>query len=101
LRACRYESLQTTIEENARILKHRLAEAGLGPQHGKSLHIVAHSTGGLVSRWFIEHDDHRRSIQSAPAGWITAPNRDHEVACDHISYFNTEAGLKALADALA
>jgi hypothetical protein len=41
------------------------------------------------------------SIQSAPAGWITAPNRDHEVACDHISYFNTEAGLKALADALS
>jgi hypothetical protein len=231
-----YENLQTTIEENARLLKQRLAGAGLGPQHGKILHIVAHSTGGLVSRWFIEHeggnqvvehlvmlgapnaglpwarvedlaltalgiglnglstapwpakvlgglvrgleaidvsrgrmnpqsdfmrnlaaspdpgvryttiagntskvawpDDEQKkrfqrlisrltpqqfphggtplaffsepndiavsvaSIQSTPAGRIPSPHRDHEIACDHISYFNTEAGLRALADAL-
>src|SRR5262249_35503576 len=49
-----YENLQTMIEENAYLLSHRLAAAGLGPQHGKTFHIVAHSMGGLVSRWFIE-----------------------------------------------
>jgi len=49
-----YENLHTTIEENARLLKARLADAGLGPDHGKTLHVVAHSMGGLVARWFIE-----------------------------------------------
>lgn len=51
-----YENLHTTIEENARLLKARLADAGLGPEHGKTLHVVAHSMGGLVSRWFIERE---------------------------------------------
>ena len=51
-----YENLHTTIEDNARLLKARLAAAGLGPDHGKMLHVVAHSMGGLVSRWFIERE---------------------------------------------
>ncbi len=51
-----YENIHTTIEENARLLKTRLADAGLGPDHGKTLHVVAHSMGGLVSRWFIERE---------------------------------------------
>lgn len=51
-----YENFHTTIEENARLLKARLVAAGLGPEHGKTLHIVAHSMGGLVSRWFIERE---------------------------------------------
>ena len=51
-----YENLHTTIEENARMLKQRLADVGLGAQHGKTFHIVAHSMGGLVSRWFIERE---------------------------------------------
>ena len=51
-----YENLHTTIEDNARLLKARLAAAGLGPDHGKTLHVVAHSMGGLVSRWFIERE---------------------------------------------
>ncbi|MBD2683119.1 MULTISPECIES: caspase family protein [Nostoc] len=49
-----YESLNTPIEETARILKNQLAAVGLTPNHGKTLHIVAHSMGGLVSRSFIE-----------------------------------------------
>ena len=49
-----YESLNTPVEENARKLKARLQEVGLGPGHGKALHIVAHSLGGIVARWFIE-----------------------------------------------
>jgi len=49
-----YESLNTPIEETARILKNQLEAVGLQPNHGKMLHIVAHSMGGLVSRSFIE-----------------------------------------------
>lgn len=49
-----YENLNTTIEENAAGLKRRLAEHGLVEGHGKELIVVAHSMGGLISRWFVE-----------------------------------------------
>jgi pimeloyl-ACP methyl ester carboxylesterase len=58
-----YENLHTTIEANARLLKQRLEEAGLGPQHGKVFHIVAHSMGGLVARWFIEREGGDQVVQ--------------------------------------
>lgn len=51
-----YENLNTPIEENAQLLKARLEAVGLGAGHGKPLDIIAHSMGGLVSRWFIEHE---------------------------------------------
>lgn len=51
-----YESLNTSIETHARSLKQKLAEVGLDGNHGKVLHIVAHSIGGLVARWFIERE---------------------------------------------
>ncbi|MGF1675322.1 MAG: caspase family protein [Rivularia sp. (in: cyanobacteria)] len=51
-----YENLNTSIEENARLLKERLESIGLSENHGKKLHIVAHSMGGLISRWFIERE---------------------------------------------
>ena len=51
-----YENLHTPIEENARLLKQRLEQVGLAANHDKNLHIVAHSMGGLVSRWFIERE---------------------------------------------
>jgi pimeloyl-ACP methyl ester carboxylesterase len=49
-----YENLDTEIEEIAAQLKQKLADVGLGDGHGKALHVVAHSMGGLVSRWFVE-----------------------------------------------
>ena len=49
-----YENLNTNIEENAAGLKRCLAEVGLGEEHRKELILVAHSMGGLVSRWFVE-----------------------------------------------
>lgn len=58
-----YENIQTTIEENARLLGKRLSEVGLGANHGKQLHIVAHSSGGLVSRWFIEKEGGAQVVQ--------------------------------------
>jgi hypothetical protein len=58
-----YENLHTSIEDNARLLKQRLAALGLPPNHGKTLHVVAHSMGGLVSRWFIEREGGNQVIQ--------------------------------------
>ena len=51
-----YENLNTTIDQNARLLKQRLEAIGLGADHGKTLHIIAHSMGGLVARWFVEQE---------------------------------------------
>ena len=58
-----YENLNTPIEKNAQLLKKRLEAVGLGANHGKVLHIVAHGMGGLVSRWFIEQEGGNKVIQ--------------------------------------
>jgi pimeloyl-ACP methyl ester carboxylesterase len=58
-----YENLNTSIEENARFLQQRLEAVGLGADSGKELHIVAHSMGGLVSRWFIEREGGDRMVK--------------------------------------
>lgn len=52
-----YENLSTPIEETARTLRDDLARAGLRADDAKKLVILAHSMGGLVSRWFIEKED--------------------------------------------
>jgi len=49
-----YENLNTPIEEIAAILKGKLTALGLHENDGKQLTIVAHSMGGLVSRYMIE-----------------------------------------------
>ena len=58
-----YENLHTTIDENARRLKDRLESVGLGANHGKELQIVAHSMGGLISRWLIEREGGNEIVQ--------------------------------------
>lgn len=58
-----YENIDTPIEETARALKERLAAVGLGPNHGKDLTVIAHSVGGLVSRWFIEQEEGEAVVQ--------------------------------------
>jgi uncharacterized caspase-like protein len=52
-----YENLHTTIENNALGLQQRIAQCGLAAGHGKQVVLVAHSLGGLVSRWYIEKLD--------------------------------------------
>jgi pimeloyl-ACP methyl ester carboxylesterase len=52
--AFNYESINTPIEKTAEMLEAKLAEVGLKAGHGKQFDIIAHSMGGLVSRWFIE-----------------------------------------------
>ncbi|MBK7870276.1 MAG: caspase family protein [Saprospiraceae bacterium] len=51
-----YENLNTRIEQTAKDLKQRLESIGLDAGHSKKLTIIAHSMGGLVSRWFIEKE---------------------------------------------
>lgn len=58
-----HESVSTRIEETARKLKERLEAVGLGANHGKELHIIAHSMGGLISRWFIEREGGNKMVQ--------------------------------------
>lgn len=50
-----YENINTPIEEVAALLKEKLAAVGLKAGHDKTFNIIAHSMGGLVSRWFIEY----------------------------------------------
>ncbi|GAB4026564.1 caspase family protein [Spirosoma koreense] len=49
-----YENLDTKIQQTAQVLNERLQAVGLRADDGKTLHIMAHSMGGLVSRWLIE-----------------------------------------------
>lgn len=49
-----YENLNTELSETAEDLQAQLADIGLQAGHGKTLHVYAHSMGGLVSRYFIE-----------------------------------------------
>ena len=58
-----YENLNTSIRENGRLLGERLAAVGLGPDSGHTVDIVAHSMGGLVSRWYIEYGGGRRVVR--------------------------------------
>ncbi|MBD2259301.1 caspase family protein [Pseudanabaena sp. FACHB-2040] len=58
-----YENLNTSISDLAKQLKDRLATVGLTPNHGKTLHVIAHSLGGLVARCFIEQQDGHQVVQ--------------------------------------
>ena len=74
-----YENLNTPIEDIARSLKQRLEAVGLGAGHDKTLHIAAHSMGGLVSRWFIEREGGDKVVQKlvmlgTPNGGSPWPN---------------------------
>ncbi len=57
-----YESINTSLEENARLLQQRLEAVGLGVNHGKVFHILAYSIGGLIARWFVEQEQGHRVV---------------------------------------
>ena len=48
-----YENLHTSISEAGEVLAKMLRECGVSNQ--QNITVVAHSTGGLIARWFIEH----------------------------------------------
>lgn len=58
-----YENLNTDISILGQQLKQRLESIGLGENHGKLLHIIAHSMGGLVARSFIEQHNGNKVVQ--------------------------------------
>lgn len=52
-----YENLNTPIGEIAQHLKKQLMDLGFTENDGRELTILAHSMGGLVSRYLIERED--------------------------------------------
>ncbi|MFF5075890.1 caspase family protein [Actinoplanes sp. NPDC000266] len=52
------------VQACATALAAALADAGLEPGHGRTLHVVAHSVGGLIARWFIERAGGARVVTS-------------------------------------
>lgn len=73
-----YENLNTSISENANSLRQLLKEVGLGNNHGKELHFVAHSMGGLVSRWLIEKSCTQGVVQHLIQ--VGTPNNGSEIS---------------------
>ena len=63
-----YENLSTPIMHTAQMLQAQLAELGFTAGGEKRLTLLAHSMGGLVSRWFIEREGGKH--------WV-----DHLVMC--------------------
>ncbi|TFU05881.1 hypothetical protein EUV02_02315 [Polymorphobacter arshaanensis] len=57
-----YESLNTLIADTARSLQAQLAQVGIDANDGKSLTMLVHSMGGLVSRWFIEREGGKHAV---------------------------------------
>src|SRR5262249_33849493 len=93
--ACDYENLNTPIGDTANELKKALAAVGLKADHGKQLHVVAHSMGGLVARSFIEAQQGNRVVQ-----WLVmlgTPNGGSPWPSVHaLALFGLSTGLSAL-----
>lgn len=51
-----YESMHRHIQKTGKDLKKKLEAVGIKKGHGKEVHIIAHSMGGLVSRWYLEQE---------------------------------------------
>ncbi|MCP4156281.1 MAG: hypothetical protein GY757_51685 [bacterium] len=56
-----YENLHTSIEKTARLLMAALEEVGIS--RDKRVTVLAHSMGGLVSRWMIEREGGDRLVK--------------------------------------
>lgn len=80
-----YESLGTDIDEIARQYKAQLESVGLGAHHGKELHCVVHSMGGLIHRYFIEQDDGDKVVTQLIM--LGTPNNGSEIA--HVTTYAT------------
>ena len=73
-----YENLNTRIQDSAALLKQRLADVGLSAGHGKTLHLVAHSLGTQVCRWFVEREGGAALVQNVVL--LGAPNNGTPLA---------------------
>lgn len=94
-----YESLNTPIKELGKQLKDKLVAIGLQPNHGKKLHIVAHSMGGLVSRSMIEQWGGDRIVQHLIM--LGTPNAGSSwAAVQDMATFALAAGLNGLSSVI-
>ncbi len=58
-----YENLNSSVRDDiSHKFKERLESAGFAADDGKELHILAHSMGGLVSRWMIEQREGNKMV---------------------------------------
>ena len=73
-----YENLSTSIEKTAKSLYDDLATAGFGAGNGIKLSIIAHSMGGLVSRWLVEQEAASAYVQQLI--FAGTPNGGSEMA---------------------
>jgi pimeloyl-ACP methyl ester carboxylesterase len=73
-----YESMNTLIDENSQMLKDKLEAVGLKAGHGKQFDIIAHSMGGLVSRWYIERLGGKNVVSHLVM--LGTPNAGSEIA---------------------
>ena len=89
-----YESLNTSIESTAKILKEKLEACGLDADHTAQLDIIAFDIGGLVSRWMIEKeqcDDGRirhvvlLGVPNQGSPWATLQGKGHDMV-QHWAY---------------
>ena len=71
-----YENLDTDIEKTAQQLQKMLQDCGLTAD--KRLTVVAHSTGGLLSRWWIEKEQGAAYVQKLIQ--LGTPNGGSEIA---------------------
>ncbi|HEX6426666.1 MAG TPA: caspase family protein, partial [Niastella sp.] len=51
-----FENMSTEVPDTAKILKQALEQVGIGQEGKHKLIVIAHSMGGLVSRWLIEKE---------------------------------------------
>lgn len=84
-----YETLNTKIEETAADLQRKLEEVGLKKDCGKHFTIIAHSMGGLVSRYFIEKLSGKEFVSHLIM--LGTPNNGSEIAAlkDQITHWLT------------
>jgi hypothetical protein len=69
-----YENLNTPIPQISTHFKEELKKAGIVEGAGKTVDIVAHSMGGLVSREFIESSDLRGDLLIRTLYMLGTPN---------------------------
>jgi hypothetical protein len=63
--AFEFDSIGTTVEDNATALAELLSEAGVTEEQGRRLDVVAHSVGALIVRWWAERAGGAPLIQRA------------------------------------
>ncbi len=79
-----YENLQTTVPQTATLLEQQLRNVGIGNEGTPRLVILAHSMGGLVSRWLIEKKSGRKYVSKLVMAGTPNGGSEWSQASDYI-----------------